>query len=166
MVYEWAFSTSRTDNMDPNHVGSELERLRKRAPNGVIEARDVVSAARNPNSPLHQWFTWKDSDAAVIQREYEARRLLRSVVVIRSEAEGNGPPVRAFVSLHKGKRDPGYSPTVQVLSRPDERERLIERFFGEVESLVRRYDFLEELQPTITEILEIVEEDKEARLEM
>lgn len=157
MVYEWAAGISAPEGMSPDQVGKELDRLKQRT--GSCEARDIVKLAKNPINPLHRWFTWDNTKAADLHREYEARRLARSVVVIRSEAEGNGPPVKAFVSLAEGRRNPGYESTLRVMQDSTQREVLVEKFFRDLRAVMDRYSYLQELQPVIEEIQQIVEEE-------
>src|SRR6185312_2039420 len=49
--------------------------------NGRLIPSDVVSAARDPESPLHSHFTWDDAEAAEQYRLDQARTLIRSVRV-------------------------------------------------------------------------------------
>lgn len=49
--------------------------------NGRLVPSDVVEAARDPNSPLHQHFEWNDSEAAEKYRLDQARTLIRSVKI-------------------------------------------------------------------------------------
>jgi len=48
---------------------------------GRIAPADVVAAARAPESPLHGFFEWDDSEAAHRYRLDQARSLIRRVVV-------------------------------------------------------------------------------------
>lgn len=57
---------------------AELRRLLK-AHDGLLRASDVVEAASDPSSVLHDRFTWDDTEAASRWRDHEARELLRVV---------------------------------------------------------------------------------------
>lgn len=48
---------------------------------GVLRPDDVVEAARNPESPLHDQFEWDDTEAANKYRTDQARTLIRAVRV-------------------------------------------------------------------------------------
>lgn len=73
---------------------------------GRLTPEAVVEAAKNPEHPAHGHFTWDNTEAAILQRLYEARRLIRSVKVeIRTEHL----TVRAPVFI----RDPQLDSTVQ-----------------------------------------------------
>ncbi len=62
-------------------AGDELERIR-RANGDRLEAKQVVVEARPPGAPLHDMFTWDDSEAAEQFRLREARTLIRSVRIL------------------------------------------------------------------------------------
>jgi hypothetical protein len=57
--------------------GEEIDRIMT---NGTITAEQLLEAAKNPDSPLHQWFNWRanNSDGGRVNR---ARVLLRSLTV-------------------------------------------------------------------------------------
>jgi hypothetical protein len=87
--YEW--SENFRVKADPQAAGKAIERLGKRLGRDIegISAADLVAEAAKPESPLHELFTWDDSEAARLHRESEARLVLRSirVVVVSSGAE-------------------------------------------------------------------------------
>lgn len=58
----------------------ELDRLAKKGA-GTLTPVSVVDAARSPESPLHRYFEWNDSLAAIAHRLDQARVLIRSVRV-------------------------------------------------------------------------------------
>jgi hypothetical protein len=74
-------SSIRTDE-EAQKVGEELER---RFGDRPIVASEVVQLARRPRSPLHRHFEWDDGVAAEAYREVQARTLLRSIAVVRSD---------------------------------------------------------------------------------
>jgi hypothetical protein len=57
----------------------ELDALRDGS--GRLRPQDVVEAARNPESVLHEHFEWDDDLAAESHRVNQARELIRSVAV-------------------------------------------------------------------------------------
>lgn len=64
-------------------VGTELERLA--AARGVdlpaLPTSEVVKAAKSPDSPLHKFFTWDDTQAATQYRLAQARNLINHIRV-------------------------------------------------------------------------------------
>jgi hypothetical protein len=59
-----------------NLVAAELHQLERE---GRLLPGDVVDRARPPDSPLHQFFEWDESEAAEQYRRIQAARLIRSV---------------------------------------------------------------------------------------
>lgn len=74
---------------------------------GKLTAEDVVSAARDPESPLHAFFEWDDARAADAWRLEQARTLIRSVQIRVSVEEGRAISVPVYV------RDPDAEHEVQ-----------------------------------------------------
>ena len=74
--------------------------------NGRLTPEAVLTAARDPNSPLHDRFEWDDGKAAAEHRLHQARTLIRSVKVeFRVE--------RKIVSSVAYVRDPEAGPKEQ-----------------------------------------------------
>ena len=68
----------------------------------------VVGAARDPASPIHDRFTWDDSEAAAKHRQNEARALIRSVKVeVRTDFFSVSAP--AFVRDPEAGQAQGYT---------------------------------------------------------
>lgn len=109
--------------LDPQAVGEFLDALIDEKKEHVTD-EEVLAAARKPNSPLHDGFTWSDPDAAEKWRRREARGLVKSLVI---EKNGKTTRTRAFVYIahpeHDGKR---VVMTMQsALGRPEMRDQLI-----------------------------------------
>ncbi len=72
--------------MEKQKLIAEVLQAMSDANNGKLTAEQVVQAAKDPNSPLHDQFLWNDKKAAHKQRLDTARQLIRSVkVVIKKE---------------------------------------------------------------------------------
>jgi hypothetical protein len=118
-------------------VKEELERI-SRLKGGRITPDTVIVEAKKKSSPLHEFFTWDDSEAAKKQRLYEARELIRSVRVTTVVEE------RVFRSIAY-VRDPGcnsdqqgYIATSVLRTNSDmARDVLIEEF-GRAAAAMRR----------------------------
>lgn len=90
MIYK--FKQGNTfKGIDAQVAGDELERIRN-ANGGRLEVHEVVRWAAEPESPIHNAFTWDNEQAADAYRLAEARTLIRSVVVVKEQ----GPPQPAF----------------------------------------------------------------------
>ena len=123
-------------------VAAELLRLRGGRP--LLTPQEVLDAARDPNSILHEHFTWDDGEAAEKWRLEEARGLIVSVHVIVSEVKP--VPVRAFVSLTTDRAEgKGYRALVEVLSDEARRAVLLEDALNDLARVKARYETLTEL---------------------
>lgn len=85
--------------VDRGTVKAELSRIYSER--GALRPADVVEDARPDDAPLHPCFEWRDQVAADQYRLYQARHLIRTVVVQTDHGAG---PVTAFV--HVGRSDP------------------------------------------------------------
>ncbi len=56
---------------------SKLGALRALEQNGIIAAADLIDAAREPDHPCHNDFTWDDAKAANERRHDQAREVIR-----------------------------------------------------------------------------------------
>lgn len=56
---------------------------------GTITPILVIDDARDQDSPLHDYFEWDDSVASEQYRKWQARRLIRSIIVITCEEDSD-----------------------------------------------------------------------------
>lgn len=127
---------------DPMIVGQHLEYLRQQY-KGELTPDDIVSDARNGNSPLHSFFEWDDSAAAHQYRLKQARGLIRSVVAIYQEPEQPVRKIQAFVHIPEAGT-PHYRATPEALSTTKTRELVLQRAWREFQNWRQRYKDLSE----------------------
>ena len=127
-------------------VVAELRRLSQEN-DGVLTPEAVVEAARPEDSVLHGKFEWEDSTAAHNWRLFQARNLLRVVVIYI------GPPTNqictpVFVSLTPDRINEGggYREIETVLSSAEQREQLLADAVEEMRCFRRKYATLKELE--------------------
>jgi len=117
------------------------------AASGVLTPEAVLEAAKNPESILHDSFTWDDTEAAHQHRLYQARKLISSVKVqIKTETR--------TVSTVFYVRDPNASKETQgyvslTHLRRDEdlaREALLQEFSRVASALERARHLASALQ--------------------
>lgn len=130
--------------VNPQQVGVELERIR--AEKGKLVAEDVLEAASDPESPLHEAFTWDDSAAAHQHRLTEARRLIVSIRVLNSPA---GKPTIAFVSVKTPDVGRTYMPTTEAMSDDELKVRVLAEIRQALEGIERRYAHFAEVAELI-----------------
>lgn len=126
----------------------ELEFIRKRSADGILQAEDVVEFARDERTALHSEFEWDDTVAAHQHRLEQARKIIRlTVTVIESPA---GPQtVRMYASCDSDRMKPGggYRSLVEVMNSEDLRDQLLHAALRDLRTVRRKYQQLRELQP-------------------
>jgi hypothetical protein len=126
-------------------VIAELKRIASEH-NGVLRAKDVVEEAKPKTSPLHDRFTWDDSEAAHLWRLEEARHMIRVTVEYIDDGK-NRLPMRVFVSLSPDRQETGggYRPTVTVMSNAEMRKQLLADACEEMDGFKDKFKSLNEL---------------------
>jgi hypothetical protein len=120
---------------DAKKIGPILERIVGQAnPAKVPDA--IVEQARDVSSPLHRYFEWNDSKAAHKHRLDQARTMIRSIEIVRTDTRGSEQRIRAIEHV-KGV---GYASTNEILKSVDQTKNLLERFMSEVDALTRRWE--------------------------
>jgi hypothetical protein len=82
MKYVWR-DGAQTKGLDPTVAAEELARIHGKY--GQLRTDDVVEESKPPQAPLHPGFTWDDQACGIHWRRYEARQIVRSVVVIKND---------------------------------------------------------------------------------
>lgn len=145
-VYSWRGKVST--GIDAATAGPELIRIKEE--HGQMAPEVVVKVARSEDSPLHPAFIWDDAEAAEQYRYDQARRLISSIRVQYSKSE---PPVPVFVSLrvedvsNAEATGRAYSLTTDIANDPDARFRLMREAVNNIEGILDRYAWIEELDP-------------------
>lgn len=142
MIYQ--FRNGFHVNGDPQVVGETLEHLRLRH-GGTLRPESVVQAAQEPDSALHRYFEWNDTEAARKYRLHQADYLIRAVVVCPEEDERPFEPVRAFVCIEES---PGaarvFTHVCEAMRDDSLRQQVLERARSELAAWRRRYAHLAE----------------------
>lgn len=150
---------------NPREAAIELQRI-ARANNGILTPEKVLENAESDRSPIHNYFTWDDSEAAKKCRLIEAGQLIRTIKV-KIETHPQDPPkfVRAFVNVtHEADvEEPDsepknvYVPMSVALTQDAYRKQMLEKAFDELSSFRRKYAILNELNKVV-EALDVVQE--------
>lgn len=109
---------------------------------GGCQTKDLLDAARDPDSPAHAAFEWDDAKAGEAYRMGQARSYLVSISV---SVAPNKPPERTVFcpaprdeeSDKPGTRPGIYRPLSMMMQRPDEWERTVAASVQRVESARR-----------------------------
>ena len=141
MVYQW--KSGARINADANKAGEMCAQLEAK---GNLSAKSLLDANRPADAPLHDAFEWDDSIAAEAYREDQARYIIRSLVVVKEQAE----PVRSFFNIVQAENR--YQSIETILSDKDSTALLLEKAMRELEAFKRKYQSLEQLRDVFAAI--------------
>jgi hypothetical protein len=141
-------------------IRKALEEIQATNPDGLLKAEDVVDKAAHPDHPMHQYFEWDDSEAAVQYRLMQARVLIRKIRV--SNVEQDGPPVPKYLSLRSDRAKPGggYRQTSEVVNNKELLAQLEETAKRDIDGLLARYEMLKDLVARVRRAAGIPPKDK------
>lgn len=150
---------SRWRGTDPAVIAElkELAQLNQ----GLLKAEDVVEAARDASSPLHDKFEWDDSEAAERYRLIQARLMINVSVQYLPTANKKAIPTKVFVSLStdrygQNNESAGYRQLIDVLADHDLKTQLLQDSLEQMTRFQERYKSLKELDS----VFMIMEETK------
>jgi hypothetical protein len=127
-----------------------IETLKKlEAQKGILLPEDVVAAAKSKRSPLHNYFTWNNDQAAREHRLQQARQLI-SVTVEFIGSESHGREQRVFVSLRQDRDQGGYRSLISVMRSPNLRDSLLQDVLEEMAFFRNKFQELKELSIVFT----------------
>jgi len=148
-----AAAGSRVSPEQAARWGAELYRLYT---GGVrLTPENIVATARRARSPLHDAFTWDDTEAARLYRLREARNMMASITVITRNEEGErSEPVRFFVNVQDGagtedEEERVYVPLNIVRGTPDLSVQMLAQALRELQVFRRKYGLLQNLEDIV-----------------
>ena len=101
---------------------------------GELTPEAVLTAATPPGSPLHEYFTWDDGEAANLYRLSEARALVRRYLV---EVLGDNEVKRVRYYIHTYNGGHAYRRAQEVISHEVWREQHRRRLLRDIARLAR-----------------------------
>ena len=145
MVYQWRDGYSAAGKVDPATASTALEKIREE--NGGLEPVHIVDAARPDNHPLHPVFTWDDNKAAEAYRRWEARVMVRALVIVRTDdGETQTEPVYVSTIVKTDDTERRYYQRASILvNRPDELEAAIDLLKDKMQSAAAALDAVRRL---------------------
>lgn len=138
------------------------ELLKVREDYGALTPENVVRAAEHPDHPLHNRFTWDNTEAAARWRLHEAANLIRSVKVRFVRPSGESGRVRAFTRDPSAEHPSVYDETETVVADPVNRQVILQAMKREWAAFKSRYHMMSEFVDLLREeamALEAVERD-------
>ena len=150
MVFKWA-NGFLSRGADATQVAKELSSLGKK-----LTPQQIVEQARKKNSAMHNIFEWDNSKAADEWRLHQARLLMCAIVTIKSD-DGDGQPIRAFVSVSAdqddseegSKKQRHYVSMSAAMSKAEWREEVLADARRELEGWSKRYQTYSELSKEV-----------------
>lgn len=150
MIYQFRTGGEIYRGIGAQVVGETLERIRS-LNEGRLTPAEVVRAAAEADSPLHGCFTWDTEKAAHEHHLFEARQLIRSVVIVKKEGE---PPIPAFWNVSVGRTpanpdaaDRYYQAAAVITRNPKEYESALKIMLRELASARKGLEQLRQLAP-------------------
>ena len=144
-VKKYSWNVDGLYKEDPEQVAQELEKISEITPDNVVEA------AKNKESVLHNMFEWNDTIAGEKYRKIQARQIIGSirVEVVSTRSEEEPKTVRAFVQT---KMRTNYEPIETVVKDVDKYQLLLEKAYAELNRIREKYSTLEEIQELLKDI--------------
>lgn len=124
----------------------ELAQLLKR--DGVLLPEAVVERASDPNSAMHDWFEWDDTEAAKAHRIWQARELIRVQVTMLPNSDTT---TRVYVSLPRDRAGSGgYRSVVEVMSDEAMAAEMLQAALDDADRWRTKYRNVRALVPVFT----------------
>ena len=145
MVYRFRKGSQVPSGLDPQKVGSELDKLAVK--HGVLIPTVVVKAASRKSSSLHNAFEWDDTKAATAHRKHQARQLIASVEIVNSD-ESTEP---RFINVQIQPGSPratgnrGYTTVGAAMQDEGLRRQVLSRAREDMATFRAKYALLAEL---------------------
>ena len=141
---------ARINKEQAARYGSRITHLAEE--NGFITPRLVVDDARNPASPLHDYFDWNNKEAAEKWRIEQAKYLIRTISI--TVIDEKRPEIRQFYSITSTPEMDTEEPQVYVtlntiLTDKEKRQEVIAYALRELRGWTERYRQYSELHELI-----------------
>lgn len=163
--YRWA-EGSHINRVDILSAKSEIERLQREYT--LVQPEHVVEAARPDDAPLHNAFTWDDTEAAQKWRLSEAGHVLRCVARIEIAEDGEEIRTREYwpvsVTIEGQKTEHGFVSYDVAMANPSFRSQVLERALSEYRALGRKYKNIAELSKVRDAVEAVAETAQEPAL--
>lgn len=150
MKYEYSASEgSILSKSEALVVGPILAKIQER--DGCILPPAVIDEGKSKTSPLYRKFIWDDHKAAHEHRLWQARQIIRSVIIIPVEDVADDiRTVRAFVNVRSTEKETrfkgkGYIATLDAMSDVEYRAQILQNALDDANTFKARYEAYKEL---------------------
>lgn len=153
-TYNWRVGTYlKVKGDDAEDVMKELHRIKLET--GNLDPSTIVEYAKNPNSILHKYFTWDDTEAARKYREQEARYLLAAIVIIPYKEQNKNMRISYRAIVHTGNK---YQDTMTVITSPSLRKIYVAEARKELLAFKNKYAALKILIKYVDEMISVLDQ--------
>lgn len=97
--YTWNEHAHDLKDINPRHVGNQMQEIAKR--DGRLTPQALLDANRAPGTPLHDYYEWDDAVAGELHRITQSYYVIRQHRVIYADTKREEllPPQRTMVSM-------------------------------------------------------------------
>lgn len=110
----------------------------------TVTAKELLDASRDENAPLHNCFEWNDTIAAEKYRQYQARKIIISIEVTKSDA-----PIttRFFVNVVETapKKQGEFATIWTAMENSDWKQQVLQNALRELRNFQKKYSIYTEL---------------------
>lgn len=145
---EFVWKSGTQFPVEAKTAAETIMELQKRLGRDDITAKELLDDSRADNAPLHSCFTWDDTVAAEKWRVYEAGHIIRSIVVIEPNRDGeSSAPVRAFINVTPvaPKKQGNYVAINVAMMKEEYRRQALSNALIELRNFQRKYQAYDEL---------------------
>lgn len=124
-----------------------------------LTPKTLLDANRDEDTPLHDYFEWRDDVAAEKYRESQASYIIRSIIIVSDEE--NKPTVRAYNSVVIDTK-PTYKHIDTIVKSVDLTQQMLESAKNELFAFQTKYNALRnyaELSEVFTVINKLRKDD-------
>lgn len=153
MAYQWREGSAYHDRADAQEVGEAIDQLANSKGGRPLTPDEIVAAAEDPRSPLHELFEWDNRKAAYNWRKSQARDITGALVIVSTLPSGTKVrDSRAYVSVEKQDDEKrGYVHVSRAVGYDIE-----EKARQELDAWCRRYAGVQLLAPLVQSVYSIL----------
>jgi hypothetical protein len=123
----------------------------------TLQPRELVADAKDPESPLHEYFEWDDKEAAIRFRDTQAQYLLRAIDFVID----HGKPTERRMPLTRNiviEQERGYQTIGTILREPDLHRQIIDQAMGKLLAWTKIHASYEALGDVVEKVTAIIDE--------
>lgn len=140
-AFSYEYKVNGLQKVPAQVVGELCEQLQNSA--AGLSPRTLLDASRQPSDPLHGEFEWDDTKAAENYRLHQAAGIIRNIVIVTAEENGDVKQDRGFVSIPGGTSN--YVTLDSAFHNDEWKAHLLEQARLDMITFLGKYRRLQEL---------------------